>query len=146
MLNIFSCACWPSVPLLQRNVSLGLVPIFNGIVCFSMLLSYMSCSYILEIKPLSVASFANIFTQSINFLCVLFNVSFAEQKDASFCPFAHFCPTLCNPMDCSLPGSSDHGIFQARILQWVAISFSRDLPYPGTEPRSPALQADPFIF
>ena len=33
--------------------------------------------------------------------------------------------TLCNPMDCSLPGSSVHGIFQARILEWVAISFSR---------------------
>ena len=32
---------------------------------------------------------------------------------------------LCNPMDCSLPGSSIHGIFQARILEWVAISFSR---------------------
>ena len=33
--------------------------------------------------------------------------------------------TLCDPMDCSLPGSSVHGIFQARILEWVAISFSR---------------------
>ena len=33
--------------------------------------------------------------------------------------------TFCNPMDCSLPGSSDHGIFQARILEWVAISYSR---------------------
>ena len=32
---------------------------------------------------------------------------------------------LCDPMDCSLPGSSVHGIFQARILEWVAISFSR---------------------
>jgi len=31
---------------------------------------------------------------------------------------------LCDPMDCSLPGSSDHGIFQARVLEWVAISFS----------------------
>ena len=38
---------------------------------------------------------------------------------------AQSCPTLCNPMDCSLPGSSIHGIFQARILEWVAISFSR---------------------
>ena len=38
---------------------------------------------------------------------------------------AHSCPTLCNPMDCSLPGSSIHGIFQARVLEWVAISFSR---------------------
>ena len=35
------------------------------------------------------------------------------------------CLTLCKPMDCSLPGSSVHGIFQARILEWVAISFSR---------------------
>ena len=35
------------------------------------------------------------------------------------------CLTLCNPMDCSLPGSSVHGIFQARVLEWVAISFSR---------------------
>ena len=33
-------------------------------------------------------------------------------------------PTLCDPMDCSLPGSSVHGIVQARVLEWVAISFS----------------------
>ena len=37
-------------------------------------------------------------------------------------------------MDCSLPGSSVHGIFQARILQWVTISSPGDLPYPGIEP------------
>ena len=35
------------------------------------------------------------------------------------------CMTLCDPTNCSLPGSSVHGIFQARILQWVAISYSR---------------------
>ena len=34
------------------------------------------------------------------------------------------CPTLCDPTDCSLPGSSIHGIFQARVLEWVAIAFS----------------------
>ena len=34
------------------------------------------------------------------------------------------CPTLCDPMDCSLPGFSVHGIFQASVLEWVAISFS----------------------
>ena len=50
------------------------------------------------------------------------------------------CPTLCDPMDCSPPGSSVHGILQARILVWMAIPFSRDLPNPGIEPRSPALQ------
>ena len=37
---------------------------------------------------------------------------------------AQSCPTLCNSMDCSLPGSSVHGILQARIPEWVAISFS----------------------
>ena len=36
---------------------------------------------------------------------------------------AQLCPTLRDPMDCSLPGSSVHGIFQARVLEWVAISF-----------------------
>ena len=48
----------------------------------------------------------------------------------------------CDSVDCSLPGSSVHGILQARILEWIAISFSRDLPDPGIEPRSPAVQAD----
>ena len=38
---------------------------------------------------------------------------------------AQSCPTLCDPMDCSLSGSSVHGIFQARVLEWIAISFSR---------------------
>ena len=52
------------------------------------------------------------------------------------------CPGLCDPMDCSLSGFSVHGILQARILEWVAVPFSRDLLNPGIEPRSPTLQAD----
>ena len=40
------------------------------------------------------------------------------------------CPALCGPMDCSLPGSAVHGIFQARILEWAAISFSRGSSQP----------------
>ena len=43
---------------------------------------------------------------------------------------AQSCPTLCNPMDCSPPGSSNHGIFQAKVLEWVAISFSRGSSWP----------------
>ena len=39
---------------------------------------------------------------------------------------AQSCPTLSNPMDCSLPGSSVHGIFQARVLEWGAIAFSQE--------------------
>ena len=42
---------------------------------------------------------------------------------------AQLCLILCNPMDCSLPGSSVRGIFQATVLEWVAISFSKDIEY-----------------
>ena len=45
-----------------------------------------------------------------------------ERKSES--EVAQSCPTLSDPMDCSLPGSSIHGIFQARVLEWVAIAFS----------------------
>jgi len=53
--------------------------------------------------------------------------------------FTKSCLTLCDPFDCSLPGSSVRGILQGRILERVAISFSRDLPDSGTKPVSPAL-------
>ena len=53
---------------------------------------------------------------------------------------AQSCPILCNPMDCSPPGFSVHGILQARILEWVAIPFSRGSSRPGL------LQADSFFF
>ena len=47
---------------------------------------------------------------------------------------AQSCLTLSDPTDCSLPGSSVHGIFQARVLEWVAIAFSGDLPGTGLTP------------
>ena len=43
---------------------------------------------------------------------------------------AQLCPTLCDPMDCGLSGSSVHGVFQARVLEWIAISFSRGSSWP----------------
>ena len=55
---------------------------------------------------------------------------------------AHSCLFLCDPMECSLPGSTVHGMLQARVLEWVAIPFSGGSFQPGIEPRSPALQAD----
>ena len=65
--------------------------------------------------------------------------TFQKVSDLRFFPPAHLmslafpqvvlvaqsCPTLCNPMDCSPPGSSVRGILQARVLEWVAIPFSR---------------------
>ena len=46
------------------------------------------------------------------------------------CEVAQLSPTLCDPMDCNLSGSSIHGIFQVRILEWIAISFSRRSSWP----------------
>ena len=50
--------------------------------------------------------------------------------------------TLCNPMDCSPPGTSVYGISQARMMEWVAIPSPGDLTEPGIKPVSPALHAD----
>ena len=55
-------------------------------------------------------------------MCLLFNMLFESESESEV---SQSCPTLCDPMDCSLPGSSIHGIFQARVLEWVAVSFSR---------------------
>ena len=58
------------------------------------------------------------------------------------------CLTLCDPMDCSPPGSSVHGILQARVLEWVFLS-PGDLPDPGMEPvslMSPVLAGRLFFF
>ena len=58
---------------------------------------------------------------------------------------AQLCLTLCDPMDCSPPGSSVHGVFQAR--KWNGLSFPPpgDLPDPGVKPASPALAGGFFI-
>ena len=53
-----------------------------------------------------------------------------ESESKSESEVTQSCPTLCDPTDCSLPGSSVHGIFQARVLEWGAISFSRGSLHP----------------
>ena len=55
---------------------------------------------------------------------------------------AQSCMTLCDPMGYSLPGSSVHGILQTRILEWVAILFSRESSEPRDQTGYPALQED----
>ena len=55
--------------------------------------------------------------------------------------FAQSYPTLCDPSDCSPPGSSVHGVFQARILEWWPVPPPGDLPDPGIEPASPVSHA-----
>ena len=59
------------------------------------------------------------------------------------CVPAQSCPALCDTMDCGPPGSSVHGILQARLLEWIAMPPPGDVPHPGIKlktPESPALQ------
>ena len=57
-------------------------------------------------------------------------MEYAAAAVAAAAKSLQLCPTLCDPMDCSLPGSSVHGILQARILEWVAMPFSRGSSHP----------------
>ena len=55
------------------------------------------------------------------------------------------CPTLCDPMDCSIPGSSVHGIFRARVLEWVAMPFSRVSSQPRDQTQVSCIAGRLFI-
>ena len=66
-----------------------------------------------------------LFMPSLVFIENFIWFNFLSSLEVKWSEVAQSCPTLCDPMDCSLPGSSVHGIFQARVLEWVAISFSR---------------------
>ena len=59
----------------------------------------------------------------VGFKSVILSTPWAKPESES--EVTQSCPTLCDPIDCSLPGSSVHGIFQAIVLEWDAISFSR---------------------
>ena len=67
---------------------------------------------------------------SLEYLVISFSKESESEREV-----AQLCPTLCDPMDCSLSGSSVHGILQARILEWVAISFSRESSQPRDRTR-----------
>ena len=74
--------------------------------------------------------------------------STVEREGGGFvksCAVAQSCPTLCNPMDCSPPGSSVHGILQAKIVEWVAMPSSRGTFQPKDQAQSTALQVDSLL-
>ena len=78
-----------------------------------------------ELKAKNIVILAFIFTYTITFTYVcLFFLCFKLLSAAAAAKSLQSCPTLCDPMDCSLPGFSVHGVLQARTLEWVAISFS----------------------
>ena len=61
--------------------------------------------------------------------------SYTQEVKVKESEVAQLCPVLCDPMDCSLPGSSVHGIFQARVLEWGAIAFSTGSSQPRDRTR-----------
>ena len=84
---------------------------------------------------------------SIELVTLFLRTSRCWQSDLWFlywcsCSLTESCTTLCDPVDCSPPSFPVHGLSQAWMLKWVAISFSRDLPDPGIEPASSALAGD----
>ena len=80
-------------------------------------------SVICYLVALSVGIYKSIFMYK--YVCIMFieSASVIERESVKVL-VAESCSTLCNSMDCSPPGSSVHGIFQARILEWDAIAFS----------------------
>ena len=69
-----------------------------------------------------------------------------QYLEVKWSEFAQSCPTLCDPMDCSLQGFSVHGIFQARALEWVAISFSRGSSRPRDWTRGSHIASRHFYY
>ena len=65
--------------------------------------------------------------------CVFFYILGINSLSDKWSEVTQLCPTLCDPMDCSLSGSSVHGIFQARVLEWITISFSRGSSWPRNQ-------------
>ena len=81
-------------------------------------MSFIHFNNVINIK---LYLFLNLFSKMEGYLTLSFSFFIMKSENE----VDQLRPTLCNPMDCSLPGSSVHGIFQARVLEWGVISFSR---------------------
>ena len=92
-------------------------------------------SYLIAISKKNLIG-QNAFQMSEN-LCYLIYLMKSESESE----VSQSCQTLCNPVDCSPPGFSIHGILQARMLEWVASSFSRGSSRPRVKAASPASPA-----
>ena len=94
--------------------------------CFCVLVNVFSSSLLFWLSYVNPQPLLNSFP-GLSCFSFFINLLLSEVK---WNEVAQSCPTLCDPVDCSPPGSSVHGILQARILEWVAISFSRGSFWP----------------
>ena len=74
---------------------------------------------------LSLLTASSVRREELGLFCFLSERRWFSPKERKESEVTQLCPTLCDPMVCSLLGSSVHGIFQARLLEWIAIFFSR---------------------
>ena len=113
--------------LSQRFLSLLFFPFFPYIL-------FCSSDFHNYIFQITFPFFSSVILILISFSISLISVCFffisCRPYVKKWSEVAQSCPTLCNPMDCSLQGCSVHGIFQARVLEWVVISFSRGSSQP----------------
>ena len=100
-------------------------------------IQFISKSCHMPSSPPTSSSPSTLILAAIN---LSFKILYRLYPPCGVCLVAQSCPTLCDPMDCSPPGSSVHGISQARILEYVPSS--GDLSNPWIKPLSPALQVD----
>ena len=109
--------------LCERVLTMKSHPIHAYLRIFSQILAIISgkvignCTLSIFLSNFSNLVLTYIMSSYAKDCVILFSQGWSEVTQS--------CPTLCDPMDCSPPGSSIHGILQARVLEWVAISFSR---------------------
>ena len=151
-LNLFIIAALNFLPANYSIWTLGrfLLTFFSLDIFLSCLLIFKLCighceGHVVKFKdsgfcylPLEVIDFLLCQTVKLDYTQTLNSAAFAESESV----VAQSCLTLFDSMDCSLPGFPVHGISQARILEMVAVPFSRESSDPGVKSRSPTLQAD----
>ena len=131
----FACLLYSPLPFFC--VSESLLPLS---LCFP-LVSLVLPMVILTLRQWHIA----VYVTTVRVSMVLYSLYWAtvyflsDLASYMWISCAQLCPTLCSPVDCSLPGFSVHGIFQARIQEWVAISYSRGSFQTRIEPASLAL-------
>ena len=99
---------------------------FFFILVYHKILNIVPCAILQE--PCCLSILYTIYLQSILFQKDAYIVRGSPQNSKLSSGTTKSCLTLCDPMDCSLSGSSVHGVPQARILEWISISFSRGSP------------------